>query len=345
MWTGNLLAGAPTGTAWQRRLTEQGVPPAHLEMMARSIDVEADDRPHDAGVVVRIFRRIAATPRPVPLPAPVPIIPPQPATIAPAVQPAVVREPGTVVEYEIASGGFFRRPVQMKFCWIPAGRATLGSPLSETGRNNDEDEHQFATIGFWLGKYEVTQHEWNAVWVRKSDECSFRGADLPVENVSLNECREFIEKLNADAKPANLVAAFGGVGKFDLPHEDEWEYACRGGLGNKRAFYWGDSLNGDNANCAGNHPYGTTTKGENTGRTTPVGSYECVAPHPWGLCDMHGNVWEWCENFHSSGNKYRVLRGGSWRSIARRCRAAYRIKPEPVNRSDIIGFRIVFRLN
>jgi formylglycine-generating enzyme required for sulfatase activity len=110
--------------------------------------------------------------------------------------------------------------------------------------------------------------------------------------VSWNECQEYIKKLNSEVVPSKLTAAFGGQGKFKLPHEDEWEYACRGGLGNGRAFHWGDQLNGDKANCDGNYPYGTTTNGEYKQKTTPVGSYERVAPHPWGLCDMHGNVWE-----------------------------------------------------
>jgi formylglycine-generating enzyme required for sulfatase activity len=87
-------------------------------------------------------------------------------------------------------------------------------------------------------------------------------------------------------------AVFGHVDELVLPHEDAWEFACRGGLGNESAYYWGNKLNGTQANCDGNHPYGTTTTGAYLEGPTAVGEYAEKFPHPWGLCDMHGNVWE-----------------------------------------------------
>jgi formylglycine-generating enzyme required for sulfatase activity len=130
-----------------------------------------------------------------------------------------------------------------------------------------------------------------------------------------------------------------------LPHEDDWEYACRGGKGNKRPFYWGDSLNGRQANCDGTRPYGAETEGPYLDRTTQVSSYEKEAPHPWGLCDMAGNVWQWCENRYTPGKEGRVVRGGSWYYGAWSCRSARRFGTEPGSCNHNIGFRLAFRLD
>jgi formylglycine-generating enzyme required for sulfatase activity len=118
-------------------------------------------------------------------------------------------------------------------------------------------------------------------------------------------------------------------------------------------FVWGNTLNGDKANCDGNDPYGTEQKGPYLEKTTEVGSYESKAYHPLGLCDMHGNVWEWCRDWY--GGSYeglstkdptgpadgvrRVGRGGSWCDLAANCRAAYRVRDEPGFRYDSLGFR------
>jgi formylglycine-generating enzyme required for sulfatase activity len=264
-------------------------------------------------------------------------------------------EPGEVVEVEIADG------VKMKFCWIPAGKAQLGSPKSEQdyvtktfgGKPewlDDETESkrgEFTTKGFWLGKYAVTQEQWEAVMGNNSSyfskqgegEDNVQGMDtsrFPVERVSWIDCQNFMKKLNEKVRiPAAL-----GKSKFALPHEDQWEYACRGGKGNKQPFYFGEELNGTQANCNGNAPYGTATKGAYLERTTEVGSYEKAVPHPWGLCDMHGNVYQWCETKYDNQNNYRVLRGSSWFLHARDCRCAFRIGSAPDNRSHHFGFRV-----
>ena len=206
------------------------------------------------------------------------------------------RKPGEVVNVEIATGA------KMEFCWVPPGKATLGSPPKEKHRADDETEHSFTTNGFWLAKYAVTQGQWRAVM---GDNPSYfskdgRGKDkvvgletgqFPVEGVSWNDCQEFLKKLNDKKLPAQL-----GKVKFALPHEDQWEYACRAGKGNKQPFYFGDKLDGNQANCDGRVPYGAPTPGPNLKRPTAVGAYEKISPHPWGLCDMHGNVWQWCVN-------------------------------------------------
>ena len=251
------------------------------------------------------------------------------------------RKPGEVVEVEIAKG------MKLKFCWIPAGAAMLGSPANDERHEADEDEHKFQTKGFWLGKYDVTQEEWTAVMGKNPSHFVPTQADVkragitdtsrfPVEKVTWNDCQEFMKTLNVSVKlPSGL-----GKGKLCLPHEDEWEYAARGGKGNEQPFYFGNELNGKQANCAGHYPYGTETKGPFLIRTTAVGSYEKVAKHPWGLCDMHGNVWQMCDNWDGSEQKYRA-RGGSWGCFARYCRAAIRIN-EP--RYAELGCRVCFRL-
>ena len=155
---------------------------------------------------------------------------------------------------------------------------------------------------------------------------------LPVECVSWNDCQEFCKK--------------AGLG-LRLPTEAEWEYACRAGT--QTAYFWGNALNGDKANCHGNYPCGTTTKGRYLQKTTPVGSY---APNAWGLYDMHGNVLEWCADWYESypsgavtdppgpaAGGSRVLRGGGWYGDARYCRSALRDYDDPADGVNYLGFR------
>ncbi len=229
-------------------------------------------------------------------------------------------KPGEERAFEIAMG------VRMMFCWVPGGKTMLGSPAGEKHRRDDEQEHAFETKGFWLGKYEVQQSEW--VRVMGDTPSKFKGPTLPVEQVSWEDCQKFIGKCGVKGL------------KVKLPHEDDWEYACRGGKGNKQAFYWGDVLNGDKANIDGNYPYGTSTKGDYKNKTTEVGSYEKSAPHPWGLCDMSGNVYEWCENRKTTGDFGLVIRGGGWVSHAWFCRSAIRFRDDPTGRYDNLGFRL-----
>ncbi len=217
--------------------------------------------------------------------------------------------------------------VKMKFCWIPAGRATLGSLKNERGRYEDEAEHEFKTNGFWMAKYPVAQSQWKEVMGNSPS--YFKGNNLPVETVSWDDCQEFIKKCSL----------------FDLnvrlPHENQWEYACLGGKGNKQPFYWGNELNGDKANCAGTVPHGTDKKGTYLKKTTEVGSYEKVAPHPWNLCDMSGNVWEWCDNLYTKEGSYRVIRGGCCFSYPWSCRSSCRNGFDTPARNRCMGFRLI----
>ena len=159
------------------------------------------------------------------------------------------------------------------------------------------------------------------------------------ENVSWNDCQEFVKQLN------DLNVAPPGY-RFSLPTEAQWEYACRAGT--TTPFNFGRVLNGDQANCDGiKHPYGTWTKGRYWGRTSEVQAYRANA---WGLFDMHGNVWEWCLDRYgdypggsvtdpvgtSSGSPV-VLRGGSWGNNARDCRSAFRSDYAKLCRSAFRG--------
>jgi serine/threonine protein kinase len=267
------------------------------------------------------------------------------------------------------------RGVKMTFCWVPGGKAQLGSPKAERlevmKNNHDKEELEwlkleaeeargkYSTKGFWLAKYPVTQEQWitvmgnNPSWFRadgdgKEAVKAFDTSRHPVENVCWDNpdhkefsVQEFLRKMNASVEaPAAM-----GRGRFVLPHENEWEYACRGGKGNEQPYYFGIALKGDYSNCDGNYPFGTTATGDYKKRTTQVGEYENIAPHPWGLCDMSGNVYQWCENKYKEDGENRVVRGGSLDDHAIGCRAAYRIDYAPDIRYGNIGCRVCFRLD
>jgi formylglycine-generating enzyme required for sulfatase activity len=260
--------------------------------------------------------------------------------------------------FEIAPG------VKMVFCRIPAGTSPLGSPRAERlalmrkldlktepgwlKAESEEVRGKYTTNGFWLGKFTVTQQEWTALmgsnpsWWKKTTRVGektlgMETARFPVENVSWDDAQLFLRKLNARG---GIEKVFGKPGRFVLPDEDQWEYACRGGLGNKQPYYWGESLNGDKANVYGQMPFGTAQMGNVLERSEQVGSYAKAAPHPWGLSDMHGNVAQWCENWLDVDHKLRVIRGGSWSEGAEGARAARRSGEPPSQRISTTGFRV-----
>jgi formylglycine-generating enzyme required for sulfatase activity len=248
--------------------------------------------------------------------------------------------------------------VKMEFVLIPRGKFQMGSPEDEKDRADDEEQHEVViTRPFYLGKYEVTQEQYgqivgaNPSWFSADGEGKESVKDLdtrrfPVEQVSWEDAVSFCRKLtDRDDKRR----------RFRLPSEAEWEYACRAGT--TTPFHFGKALNGDKANCAGNVPYGTDEKGRYLERTCRVGSY---AANAFGLYDMHGNVWEWCEDYYGPykgldikdqlrtekvDESARVVRGGSWYSSARHCRAAVRGRDAPGNRDNSSGFRVAFLLD
>ena len=223
------------------------------------------------------------------------------------------------------------------FLLIRGGEFRMGSPTYEPERDDDETQHRVKVSDFYMGKYEVTQAEWESV--TGTNPSTFKGANLPVENVSWEDCQAFIQALNRK------------TGKtYRLPTEAEWEYACRAGT--ITPFSTGGNLTTEQANYDGNNPYNNNRKGQYREKTVAVDSFN---PNAWGLYNMHGNVYEWCSDWYGgyeSGlaenpagpttGSSRVLRGGSWYGGAMHCRSADRGSNTPGRRYGNIAFRLVF---
>lgn len=230
--------------------------------------------------------------------------------------------------------------IGMKFVWIPPGNFMMGSPKEEKQRWVNETQHKVTvTKGFYMGVYTVTQEQWEEVMGNNPSE--FKGEkNLPVEQVSWDICQTFIKKLREkDKRP------------FRLPTEAEWEYSCRAGT--TTPFHFGETIATDQANYFGAYVYGDGKKGVYRARTTPVGSFPANA---WGLYDMHGNVWQWCQDWYGGDypqkelvdptgpekGEFRVLRGGSWHCSPVVFRSASRRWFAPDSRYSRLGFRLCF---
>lgn len=223
----------------------------------------------------------------------------------------------------------FTNSFGMEFMLIPAGEFDMGSPQNEAGRDDDEGPLHLVKIAnaFYMGKYEITQKQWRDVM--GTDPSYFKGDNLPVEQVSWNEVQEFISRLNEKE----------GRDKYRLPSEAEWEYAARAGTTTR--YYIGDDASklSDYEWYEGNE-------------THEVGQKK---PNPWGLYDIHGNVWEWMQDkYHSSydgaptdgsawegDGSHRVIRGGSFDYAAEHLRSANRNDRDPGYRYRNTGLRIV----
>ncbi|MDR1921073.1 MAG: formylglycine-generating enzyme family protein [Candidatus Adiutrix sp.] len=228
--------------------------------------------------------------------------------------------------------GSYANRIGMEFVLIPAGEFMMGSPDADKEAFDGEKPQHRVTISqpFYLGKYAVTQAQWEAVM--GNNPSFFKGLSNPVERVSWEDVQEFIKKLNQKE----------GTSKYRLPTEAEWEYAARAGTTSRYSF-------GDDAEALGRYAW----YWDNSGMTThPVGGKE---PNGWGLYDMHGTVWEWVQDWYGdyagssatdpqwpSSGSYRVNRGGSWLSYARYCRSASRDSRSPDSRGLILGFRLAF---
>ncbi len=230
----------------------------------------------------------------------------------------------------------------------------MGSPASDTVAFFDErPPHRVRiTRPFYLGKYLVTQEQWKAVM--GSNPSQFKGATSPVESVRWDECQKFLEKLSTRSRPRG--------GKFQLPTEAQWEYACRAGSTTRYCF-------GDDKAQLGQYAWYAANADD---RTHPVGQKK---PNAWGLYDMHGNLWEWCADWYdggyyahsaandliswtttSSGRHYaypeasdpagpsegtcRVMRGGCWDRDATDCRSAFRGNFDLGSGWNFIGLRV-----
>jgi formylglycine-generating enzyme required for sulfatase activity len=226
--------------------------------------------------------------------------------------------------------------VSLEMLWVEPGTFTMGSPTSENGHRSNETQHEVTlTNGFWLGKHEVTQAQWENVM--GDNPSHFKGADRPVEIVSWDEVTSFCEKLTEMEDEAGRLPA--GMA-YLLPTEAQWEYACRAGT--TTAFSFGDELTAEDANFA-----------RNVGETTDVGKYPANA---WGFHDMHGNVWEWTADWYEefttgavsdpvgpAGGSLRVVRSGAWDNTANAARSAFRNRSVPASSLYILGFRLSLR--
>ena len=309
------------------------------------------------GTTVRLVELIALTAVAAPVPTPVPVLvpvptPPKPAASQPALDwcDVVAAEPDPAV---VADAEARARMTATKLPWkvrdlmtgivmllCPPGEFTMGSPASEAGRWDDEAQHS-VTIrkAFYLSETEVTQEVWQKV--KGANPSNFKGANNPVEQVSWNDCQSFCQSSG-----------------LRLASESEWEYACRAGT---TGAYAGDLASmawfGDNSGRSALDADALWKRDssryvqqliDNGCQTHPVKQRK---PNAWGLYDMHGNVWEWCEDGYaesasstqqaSTGNVgARVLRGGGWNGGASDCRSAYRTYYAPGYSNDFLGFRV-----
>jgi formylglycine-generating enzyme required for sulfatase activity len=231
---------------------------------------------------------------------------------------------------------------------LPPGRFTMGSASTEAGRNDDELLHDVEiTRPFFMGQTEVTQQQWRTVMGTAPSHFTGCGPRCPVENVTYLEVQKFLERLNAH--PATATAAAPAL-RYRLPSEAEWEYACRART--TGPFSFGEELTTAQANYNGRQPYGSTPAGEFRQKTTPAGTFPL---NPWGLADMHGNVWEWTSDWYGpyseepaanidphgpQSAEKRVIRGGSWFFDGNSARCALRYTHAPQDKGFSLGFRI-----
>jgi len=245
--------------------------------------------------------------------------------------------------------------LDMKLVFVPRGTFWMGDRRRQRQVEIPRD--------FYIGGYPVTQEQWQAVMgsnpsrFSRSGRCADRvkgisDADLkhfPVEDVSFKDVQEFLKRLNAREKDSGFL--------YRLPTETEWEYSCRGGATTQQEcnfdYYFAqptNDLSSEHANFNGNFPDGNAPKGKYLERPSKVGSYK---PNRLGIYDMHGNVWEWCEDWYGKYPKgktvdprgpakgsARVIRGGSWSSGASDCWASNRRRDRPSYRDCDLGFRL-----
>ena len=245
---------------------------------------------------------------------------------------------------KLSHGDRYRNDLGMEFVYIAPGKFWMGSPPDEPKRDDDDEiRHEVElTKGYYIQTTEVTQGQWKAIMGSNPSYFKDCGSDCPVENVSWNDIQEYVKAL---MKQDNQ--------DYRLPTEAEWEYAARAGT--NTAFAFGDCLSTSQANYDGDYPMPGCSKGTDRKRTVTVGSF---SPNAWGLYDMHGNVWEWCQDWYGKyanvGNgsvrdpigpsigSDRVLRGGSWYGDAGYCRSADRNGDAPDYRRRHGGFRLGF---
>lgn len=234
---------------------------------------------------------------------------------------------------------FTYQDIRQAFRWIIPGAFMMGSPESERERLDRELLHEVTlTEGFWLADTACSQALWQTVMNNNNPSRFKDNESNPVEQVSWNDVQKFIQALNKAIPGLNAK----------LPTEAQWEYGCRAGT--SMPFSFGENITTDQVNYNGNYPYADGEKGAHRKSTVPVGS---LPANPWGLYEMHGNIWEWCEDRYGAyqaekeidptgadEGASRVLRGGSWIDDGGSARSAYRGRGDPGYASDFIGFRL-----
>jgi len=238
----------------------------------------------------------------------------------------------------------------LEMVMIPEGTFLMGSPKDEPDRLSSEGpQHEVTVQPFFMGRYPVTQVQWRFVaelpQVERElgpDPSRFKGENLPVEQVSWYDAVEFCARLSRHSGR-----------EYRLPTEAKWEYACRAGT--TTPFHFGQTLTFDLANYDSSYVYNDGPKKKYREKTTPVGQFDIA--NAFGLCDMHGNVLEWCQDYWHENYKgaptdgsawieggdesRRILRGGSWYGYPRNCRSAYRFYLTPDLANGHFGFRVV----
>jgi formylglycine-generating enzyme required for sulfatase activity len=251
--------------------------------------------------------------------------------VKPAWTAALVFSLLTSAAAQVPGQNFEIRGSGIEMIWVGPGEFMLGSPDNEASRGSDEGPQTRVTLtqGYWLGRTEVTQAQWSALM--RSNPSRFKGAALPVEQVSWRDAMSFARRLNErERKAGRLPAGYA----YTLPTEAQWEYAAKAGLegafsGSVEAVAWHD---------------------QNSTGTRPVATKQANA---WGFHDMLGNVWEWCADWYApypggsasdwSGpatGSARASRGGSWWAGPRGARPANRYRDMAQNGNDDLGFRL-----
>jgi len=232
----------------------------------------------------------------------------------------------------------FRNSLGMTFTRIPAGSFIMGSPEDEPGRENDEIQHKvIITKDYFMQTTVITQGQWMSLMNNNPSIYNSCGNNCPVDNISWYDTQDFIKKLN------NL-----GEGTYRLPTEAEWEYAARAGT--QTPFFWGECLS-DYANYNGNETVSECPKSVFRNTPLPVSSF---LPNAWGLYDVHGTIWEWCQDYKADYSKetvtdptgpksgqIRIHRGGGFVSPEKNCRSAFRPAMEPDFKNNTFGARLV----
>ncbi len=248
-------------------------------------------------------------------------------------------------------GQDFMNSIGMQLTWVNPGSFVMGSPLRERGRQpNEGPQHEIeVTRPFWMGTFEVTQDEYKAVTGKSPSK--FKGDRKPVDSISWYDAVSFCEELTMLERQGKKL----GPGQvYRLPTETEWEFVCRAGT--TTPFAYGSTINSTQANFDGNYPYGEMKRGRYRRRTTTVGLFK---PNAFGFYDMHGNVFEWCQDvWHDSyrgkqptvrawiegRDPNRVARGGSWGTNGESCRSARRTRSNPKKAYHSYGIRVLLTL-